>query len=247
MSNPISTTAVGLSKVPDCPVNPPAKTIRSNSPPTVALPLAGPQTQPLWQRTITELPSELLVMIFDYLEFDDIRHVNATCLAFRDVVKESNYIQELSYFARLPQSFRKQYQQTALRQKKQLLSHPFADSASLNGRRISFRDRVIKNLPQMPAILCLATLGKMEPCPAYHLVPRYKVTLPPSEARYPGSDTGPDYDVCFSPSSSHLLFYGRWLNDARILARDDRGQWAQERLNWSDNNGSRVITGANFS
>uniref|UniRef100_UPI0021490399 WD40 repeat domain-containing protein n=1 Tax=Endozoicomonas sp. ONNA2 TaxID=2828741 RepID=UPI0021490399 len=151
------------------------------------------------------------------------------------------------YFARLPRSFREQYQQTALRQKKKLLSHPFARSAPLNGRKISFRDRVIKNLPQMYAILYLGTLGKMEPCPAYRLVPQYKVTLPTSEARHPNSLNSHNYDVSFSPSSDHLLLYGSWLNDARILARDDRGQWSQERLNWSDNNRSRVITGATFS
>ncbi|WP_422488962.1 F-box protein [Endozoicomonas sp. ALE010] len=245
VSNPLYATAAGLSKVPDCPVNPPAKTIRSKSPPTVACPEVCPQTQPLWQRTITKLPPELLVMIFDYLEFDDIRHVNATCLAFRDVVIEYKYIQELSYFARLPLSFREQYQPTARWQKKSLPFHPFDHSAPLNARRIWFRDRVINNLPQMSALLCLTTLGKMEPCPAYRMVPRFKVTLTTSEAVQQDSDD-PD-PVRFSPSSRHLLFYGRCFNDARILAKDDRGQWAQQPLNWSDNRGSRVITAANFS
>ena len=128
----MSSGAVGLSMVPDW-SNQPAKTTPSNSPSTIALPEASLQKQPLqkqplqkqplqkqplWQRRITELPPELLVMIFDHLEFDDIRRVNETCLAFREVVKEYNYIQELSYFARLPQCFREQYRQTAPWQKK---------------------------------------------------------------------------------------------------------------------------------
>ena len=251
MSNPLSSGAVGLSMVPGWPVNQPAKTTPSNSPSTIALPEASPQKQPpqkqpLWQRRITELPPELLAMIFDYLEFDDIRRVNATCLAFREVVKEYNYIQELSYFARLPQCFREQYQQTAPWQKKNLQLHPFATSAPLNNRGISFRDRIIKNLPQMPALLCLGTLGKMEQCPVYRPVKRYKVTLPPFESTYLDSDTT-THGVCFSPFSGHLLFYGSCLNGSRILARDDQGQWAEEHLNWSDNIGSRVITGATFS
>ena len=99
----------------------------------------------------------------------------------------------------------------------------------------------------MPALLCLGTLGEMERCPAYHLVEQYKVTLPLSEARYSYFQTGAILDVRFSPSSSHLLFYGSCLSDSRILARDDPGQWAEEHLNWSDNSGSRIITGANFS
>ncbi|WP_257265263.1 F-box-like domain-containing protein, partial [Endozoicomonas sp. ONNA2] len=123
MSNPLSAAATSFAMVPYWPENQPAKT-PSNYPPTVVFPRASPktfhaqtppaQTQPLRQRSITELPPELLVSIFDYLEFDDIRRVNATCLAFREVVKEYNYIHELSYFARLPRSFREQYQQTAL-------------------------------------------------------------------------------------------------------------------------------------
>ncbi|WP_257266058.1 F-box protein, partial [Endozoicomonas sp. ONNA2] len=206
----------------------------------------------MWQRTITELPPELLAMIFDYLEFDDIRHVNATCLAFREVVTQYN-IQELSYFARLPQSFREQYQQNASWQRKYLHLHPFATSASLNNRVISLSNRIIKKLSKMPALLCLATLGKMEQCPSYHPVKRYKVILPLSVARYRSyrsnrnDDADPAYDVCFSPSSRYLLFYGSCLNDARILSRNDQGQWAEAQLNWSDDSGSRVITGANFT
>ncbi|WP_257263687.1 WD40 repeat domain-containing protein, partial [Endozoicomonas sp. ONNA2] len=181
-----------------------------------------------------------------YLEFDDIRQVNATCLTFREVVKEFNYIQELSYFARLPRSFREQYQQTAPQQKKSLHLHPFTNSAPHNDRVISFRNRIIKNLPQMSALLCLASLRKMETCPAYHPVKRYKVTLPSFEPRYLNSDKT-THDVCFSPSNRHLLFYGSCLSDSRMLARDDQGQWAQEHLNWSDNSSSRVITRALFS
>ncbi|WP_257265270.1 F-box protein, partial [Endozoicomonas sp. ONNA2] len=85
MSDPLSATAVGFSMMPNWPVNQPGKTTPSNSPSTVSK--ASPQIQPLRQRSITELPPELLVIIFDYLEFDDIRQVNATCLAFREVVK----------------------------------------------------------------------------------------------------------------------------------------------------------------
>ena len=266
MSNPLSSGAVGVSMVPDWP-DQPAKSTPSSSSSTITLPKESPQKQslqkqslqkqslqkqplqkqPLSQRRITELLPELLAMIFDYLEFDDIRQVNATCLAFREVVKEYNYIQELSYFARLPRCFREQYQQTAPWQKKSLRLHPFTSSAPLNDRGISFRDRIIKNLPQMPALLSLGTLGKMEQCPAYRLVERYKVTLPLSEARYRDSHVNPAHAVCFSPSSRHLLFYGRRLKDSRILARDDQGQWAEQHLNWSDNSGRRVITGANFS
>ncbi|WP_257263676.1 F-box protein, partial [Endozoicomonas sp. ONNA2] len=85
MSNPLSAAAVGFSMVPGWPVNHPDKTRPCNSPSTVALLEANPQKhppqkQPLYQRRITELPPELLVKIFDYLEFDDIRQVNATCL-----------------------------------------------------------------------------------------------------------------------------------------------------------------------
>ncbi|WP_257263675.1 F-box/WD40 repeat-containing protein [Endozoicomonas sp. ONNA2] len=244
MSEPLCATAVSFSMVPYCPANHPGKTTPANSPSTVSE--ASPQIQSLGQRSIIELPPELLVMIFDYLEFDDIRRVNATCLAFREVVKENNYIQELSYFARLPRSFRDQYQQTARQQKKSLHLHPFAKPAPRNGRRISFRNRVTKNLPQMSALLCLATLGKMEPCLSYHPVARYKVTLPSFEPGYLNPQTT-THGVCFSRSGGHLLFYGSCLRDSRMLARDDQGQWAQEDLNWSDNNGSRVITGAHFS
>ncbi|WP_257294599.1 F-box/WD repeat-containing protein [Endozoicomonas sp. YOMI1] len=234
--------------VPGWPVNQPARSTPSNSPSTIALPKSSPQKQPLWQRRITELPPELLVLIFDYLEFDDIRRVNETCLAFREVVKEYNYIQELSFFARLPRCFREQYQQTAPWQKKSLRSHPFTTSAPLNDKVIPFRDRIIKNLPQMAALLCLGTLGKMERCPAYRPVERYKVTLPLSEARYREFHPDPAYDICFSPSGRHLLFYGRCLNGCRILAKDDQGQWAEEHQNWFDNSDSRVIiTGASFS
>ncbi|USE37349.1 hypothetical protein [Endozoicomonas sp. SCSIO W0465] len=67
------------------------------------------------------------------------------------------------------------------------------------------------------------------------------------ELSEPYDQTAAILDVRFSPSSRHLLFYGRLLNDSRILARDDRGRWAEEPLNWSDNRGSRVITEANFS
>ncbi|WBA82233.1 F-box/WD40 repeat-containing protein [Endozoicomonas sp. GU-1] len=249
MSDPLSPRAVG---VPDWPANEPAKTTPPSSPRAIELPAASPQTQfpqqqPLWQRTITELPRELLAIIFDHLEFDDIRQVNATCLAFRDVVKEYKYIQELSYFARLPQRFREQYRQTAPWQKKSHCFHPFATPASRNNRGTSFRDRIIKNLPQMSALLCLDTLRRMESCPAYRLVPRHRVTLPqrnPSE-RY--SRIEARIDFCLSQSSRHLLFYGRFLHDSRILTRDDRGQWAEEHVNWSGNSGSRVITAANFS
>ncbi|WP_257265262.1 F-box protein [Endozoicomonas sp. ONNA2] len=250
MSNPLSS---GASMIP---VNPPQQTTPS-LPPT-ALPEASPQKhppqiqpsqiQPLRERRITELPPELLVIIFDYLEFDDIRRVNATCLAFRDVVKEFNYIQELSYYARLPRSFREQYQQNAPWQKKCLGSHPFASSAPFNNKVIPFRDRIVKNLPQMPALLCLDTLGEMEKRPAYRLVARHKVSLPVREIRAPYSPmTGATLDVRLSPSSRHMLFYGRLLDDSRILARDDQGRWAEEPLNWSDNRGSRVITEASFN
>ncbi|MBO9482048.1 F-box/WD40 repeat-containing protein [Salinisphaera sp. G21_0] len=252
MSDPLFPGAVGASIAPDWPANEPAKTPPPGSPRAIALPEASPQTQlpqqqPLWQRSITELPHELLVMIFDHLEFDDIRQVNATCLTFREVVKENNYIQELSYFARLPQRFREQYRQIAPWQKKSRCSHPFATPASRNNRGISFRDRIIKNLPQMPALLCLETLRRMESCPAYRLVPGHKVTLPQRDTTEPYNQTETILDFCLSQSSRHLLFYGRHLNDYRILARDDRGQWAEEYVNWSGNNGSRVITGANFS
>ncbi|WP_257263672.1 F-box protein, partial [Endozoicomonas sp. ONNA2] len=88
MNNPLSAGAVGFSIMPDWPANQPAKKATpSNSTSTVVLSEASPQTQPLQQRSITELPPELLVLIFDYLEFNDIRQVNATCLAFREVVK----------------------------------------------------------------------------------------------------------------------------------------------------------------
>ncbi|WP_422466062.1 hypothetical protein [Endozoicomonas sp. ALC013] len=252
MSDPLFPGAVGASIAPDWPANEPAKTPLPGSPRAIALPEASPQTQfpqqqPLWQRRITELPPELLAIIFDHLEFDDIRQVNATCLAFREVVKEYNYIQELSYFARLPRCFREQFQQQVFGQKKSRCFHPFATPASRNNRGISFRDRIIKNLPQMSAILCLETLERMERCPAYRLVPQRKVTLPLSEARCQELHPDPVYDVCFSPSGRHLLFYGRCLNGSRILARDDQGQWAEEHLNWSDNSGSRVITRASFS
>ncbi|WP_257263674.1 F-box protein [Endozoicomonas sp. ONNA2] len=253
MSNPLSAAATGFPVVPDWPENQPAKTTRSNSPSTAATAQAlsvqtqPAQTQPLRQRRITELLPELLVLIFDYLEFDDIRRVNATCLAFRDVVKENNYIQELSYFARLPRSFREQYQQTAPWQKKIQEWHPFAKSAPLNGRRMSFRDRVIKNLPQMTALLCLGTLGKMEQCPFYRPVKRYKVTIPQSQAWVPYIHTDKTFDVCCGLSSNHLLIHGSFLSDSQMLARDDRGQWAEEHLNWSDNSRSRVIAGATFS
>ncbi|WP_163369473.1 F-box protein [Endozoicomonas acroporae] len=250
MSDPLFPRTVGASIAPDWPVNEPAKTTPPSS--AIVLTAASPQTQfpqkqPLWQRTITELPPELLAMIFDHLEFDDIRQVNATCLAFREVVKEYKYIQELSYFARLPLSFREQYRQTAPWQKKSQCSHPFATPASRNNRGISFRDRIIKSLPQMSALLCLDTLRRMESCPAYRLVPRHKVTLPLRETIESFPQTEPPFDFCLSQSSRHLLFYGRFLNDYRILARDDQGQWAEEHVNWSDNSGSRVITEANFS
>ncbi|WP_257262998.1 F-box protein, partial [Endozoicomonas sp. ONNA2] len=88
MSDPLSATAVGFSMVPYW--RQPAKTTPFNAPSTVTRPGASRQAhppqiqplqiQPLQQRKITELPPELLVMIFDYLEFDDIRQVNATCL-----------------------------------------------------------------------------------------------------------------------------------------------------------------------
>ncbi|MGI2027886.1 F-box-like domain-containing protein [Endozoicomonas acroporae] len=254
MSDPLFPGTVGASIAPDWPANEPAKTTPPSS--AIVLPAASPQTQfpqqfpqkqPLWQRRITELPPELLVMIFDHLEFDDIPQVNATCQTFREVVKEYNYIQELSYFARLPQRFREQYRQIAPWQKKSRCFHPFATPASHNHRGISFRDRIIKNLPQMSALLCLDTLERMETCLAYRLVPQRKVTLPLSEARYQEFHPDPVYDVCFSPSGRHLLFYGRCLNGSRILARDDQGQWAEEHLNWSDNSDSRVITRASFS
>ena len=160
MSDPLIPGAVSTSIAPNWPVNEPAKTTPPSS--AIALPAASPQTQflqqfpqkqPLWQRRITELPSELLAIIFDHLEFDDIRHVNATCLAFRDVVKECKYIQQLSYFARLPRRFREQFQQHVFGQKKSRCFHPFATPASPNNRGISFRDRIIKNLPQMSALL----------------------------------------------------------------------------------------------
>ncbi len=240
--------------VPDWPENQspemiPAKStsLLPEASPHKLLPQTAPPQQPLRQRKITELPLELLAMIFDYLEFDDIRRVNATCLAFRDVVKGCNYIQELSFFTQLPRSFRKQYQQHALGQKKSLYWHPFAYPAPLNGRGISFRDRIIKNLPQMTALLCRATLRRMEASPSYHPVERYKVTLPQRAQWYLQPQTGAPLEVCFSPSSRRLLFYGRCLNDSRILARDDQGQWAEEHLKWSDNSGSRVVTRANFS
>ncbi|USE37346.1 F-box/WD repeat-containing protein [Endozoicomonas sp. SCSIO W0465] len=246
MSYPVSAGAAGLSMMQDWPVNQPEKTAPANTLPAIALPEPSPQNQPLQQRRITELPTELLVMIFDYLEFDDIRQVNGTCLAFREVVKEFNYIQELSYFARLPQHFREQYQKVVPWQKKYLRLHPFAASAPLNDRVISFRERKVKNLPQTPALLCLSTLGRMEQCPAYRLVERFKVALP-LNARIANSQAAIPYDVCFSPSGCHLLFYGYHLNDTRLLARDDRGQWAEEHLNWSDNSERRVITEAKFS
>ncbi|WP_422447520.1 MULTISPECIES: F-box/WD repeat-containing protein [unclassified Endozoicomonas] len=254
MSDPLFPGTVGTSIAPDWPVNEPAKTTPPSS--AIALPEASPQTQfpqqfpqkrPLWQRRITELPPELLVMIFDHLEFDDIPQVNATCQTFREVVKEHKYIQELSYFARLPQRFREQYRKIAPWQKKSRHSHPFAIPASRNNRGTSFRDRIIKDLPQMSALLCLGTLRRMESCPAYRLVPRHKVTLPQRDPDEPYNQTEAILDFCLSQSSRHLLFYGRYLNDHRILTRDDRGQWAEEHVNWPDNSGSRVITAANFS
>ncbi|WP_163369472.1 F-box/WD repeat-containing protein [Endozoicomonas acroporae] len=247
MSDPLIPGAAGTSIAPDWPANEPAKTTPPGSPRAMALPEASPQKQPLWQRKITELPPELLAIIFDYLEFDDIRQVNATCLAFRDVVKEYNYIQELSYFARLPQRFREQFQQHALGQKKSRCFHPFATPASRNNRGISFRDRIIKNLPQMSALLCLDTLGRMESRPAYRMVKRLKVTIPQRAAWHSQPQTGVVLGVHFSPSCRHLLFYGRSLNDSRVLARDDQGQWTEEHLKWSDNSRSRVVSGANFS
>ncbi|WP_257264851.1 WD40 repeat domain-containing protein, partial [Endozoicomonas sp. ONNA2] len=182
-----------------------------------------------------------------YLEFDDIRQVNATCLTFREVVKEFDYIRQLSYFARLPRSFREQYRQNALQKKKSLDFHPFANPAPPNDKLISFRNRIVKNLPQMSALLSLATLRNMEKCWSYHPVERYKVTLPVSEARDSYFQTGATLDVCFSPSSGHLLFYGNCLNDSQVLARNDQGQWSKEPLNGSNNSGNRVITAANFS
>ncbi|MBO9494190.1 F-box/WD repeat-containing protein [Thalassotalea sp. G20_0] len=252
MSDPLSSGAAGVPMAPDWPAHLPTKTSPSDSPSTIALAEISPQKQPpqkqtLWQRRITELPPELLAMIFDHLEFDDIRRVNATCLAFRDVVTECKYIQELSYFARLPQRFREQFQQHVFGQKKSRCFHPFATPALRNNRGISFRDRIIKNLPQMSALLCLDTLGRMESCPAYRMVKLLKVTLPQRAAWNSQPQTGAAIEVRFSPSSRHLLFYGRCLNDSRVLARDDQGQWAEEHLNWSDNSRSRVVSGANFS
>ncbi|WBA82234.1 F-box/WD40 repeat-containing protein [Endozoicomonas sp. GU-1] len=250
MSDPLFPRAADASIAPNWPVNEPAKTTPPSS--AIALPAASPQTQfpqqqPLWQRRITELPHELLAIIFDHLEFDDIRHVNATCLAFRDVVKECKYIQQLSYFARLPRRFREQFQQHVFGQKKSWCFHPFATPASRNNRGISFRDRIIKNLPQMSALLCLDTLGRMESRPAYRMVKRLKVTIPQRAAWHSQPQAGVVLGVHFSPSCRHLLFYGRCLNDSRVLARDDQGQWAEEHLYWSDNSRSRVVSGANFS
>ncbi|USE37350.1 WD40 repeat domain-containing protein [Endozoicomonas sp. SCSIO W0465] len=85
----------------------------------------------------------------------------------------------------------------------------------------------------------------MEQCPAYHLVERFKVTLPLH--RFANNQAGVAQDVCFSPSGCHLFFFGHHLNDSRLLARDDRGQWAEEHINWSDNSERRVIIEANFS
>lgn len=87
----------------------------------------------------------------------------------------------------------------------------------------------------------------MESCPAYRMVELLKVTLPQRAAWNSQPQTGAVLEVCFSPSSRHLLFYGRCLNGSRILTRDDQGQWAEEPLNWPDSNVSRVITGARFS
>ncbi len=98
----------------------------------------------------------------------------------------------------------------------------------------------------MSAMLCLATLGKMDPCLSYHPVPRYKVTLPPFESRYLNPQTT-THGVCFSRCGGHLLFYGSCLSGSRMLARDDQGQWTQEPLNWPDNSDSQVITRAHFS
>ena len=112
------------------------------------------------QMQITQLPREAISHIFDCLGCDDIAQVRNTCKLFREVVHQDHA--ETFFFSRLPERFRKVYQQSRSWQKRMILNnqHPFST-------RLPTKEERCLNAEQHAALLCSHTLRKMMTTPRY--------------------------------------------------------------------------------
>ena len=199
----------------------------------------------LSQRKITELPPEMLVAVFAFLEVEDLVSVRDTCRLLSAVVEHHFYVDLACHFFRKhPQTFQTRYVESVSWQKNCLRHHlaPFPLD-------LPEGCQTLKNPDQLAAVLCFHLLGAMERCQAYSLISKYQVVLSqgpgfPRERIERHQDV--EFGACFSPAGGRLLLFGLGLGDALVMRMEPQGEWVAERLAFPDGSGPVSVKWGSF-
>ena len=180
-----------------------------------------------FHRHITDMPKEVLSLIFNCLGPDDITQVKDTCRVFREVVQERH--REIFFYCQLPQRFRNQFPHS-LPWLKQLVKnglHPFATT-------LPSKENDVLDEEQKSAIVCFHTLGKMMATCEYR----------PVNVVSRVCDESHRTKFHFSPASSNLLINNR---SGQICLYDQSNSWSAQVITRRENVCLWMCHGASFS
>ncbi len=185
----------------------------------------GPAVWSHWR--ITEMPMEVLSLIFNCLGPDDITQVKGTCRAFRKVVQECH--SEIFFYRQLPQKFRNRFphSQPWLKQLVKNGLHPFATT-------LPSKENDVFDEEQKSAIVCFHTLGKMMATCEYR----------PVNVVNRACDKSHRTKFHFSPGSSNLLIDNR---SGQICLYDQSSSWSAQVITRRENVCLWLCDGASFS
>ena len=185
----------------------------------------GPAVWSHWR--ITEMPMEVLSLIFNCLGPDDITQVKGTCRAFRKVVQECH--SEIFFYRQLPQKFRNRFphSQPWLKQLVKNGLHPFATA-------LPSKENDVFDEEQKSAIVCFHTLGKMMATCEYR----------PVNVVNRACDKSHRMKFHFSPGSSNLLIDNR---SGQICLYDQSSSWSAQVITRRENVCLWLCDGASFS
>ena len=187
-------------------------------------------TPALWsQWHITVLPWDVLSHIFSCLDCDDIVQVNDTCQVFRRVVQAMHT--EALFYGQCPELFRKRFpaSRSWLKQIVKDGLHPFTT-------RVPAKESGLFNAEQQFAVLCFHTLGKMM------FTSRYL----PTEV-LASTFSYHSIDVLYTPTSSNLLIYFKWIASAFLLSQNDSGSWSEQKIKLGQLDHLPLSIGGSFS
>ena len=179
-------------------------------------------------RRITDMPREVLSIIFNRLGPDDITQVKDTCRVFREVVQER--YREIFFYRHLSQRFRSQFphSQPWLKQLVKNGLHPFATA-------LPSKENDVFDEEQKSSIVCFHTLGKMMAACEYR----------------PVNVVDRAYDKThltkfhFSLNSSNLLIYNEvpgWM-----CLYDQSSSWSAQVITGRENVSLWLAYGVSFS